>query len=64
MIKYRIECDCGDTIEAKNEEEAIKQFLKKHNFPLPYTKEFWQFEKYGYAEEFEVKELKGDDVND
>ena len=56
-MKYEIYCSCGDTIEADSKDEAEKKFLKKHNFPLPYTEEYWNSEEYGYAEEFEINEV-------
>ena len=36
-MRFSIECDCGDVIDADNKEEAIKIFCEKHNFPLPNT---------------------------
>ena len=54
--KFRVECECGSSIHAKNKEEAIKKFREQHNFPCPNTKDYWDSFK-GYAEEFEVYEI-------
>ena len=54
-MKFEIFCNCGDEIEAETEEEAIKIFCKKHNFPIPMTKE--DFIRGDYAEEFVIKEI-------
>lgn len=54
-MRFSIECDCGDVIDADNKEEAIKIFCEKHNFPLPNT--FLNNDE-SYAEEFEIKEIE------
>ena len=53
--RFRIECECGTSVYAENEEEAIKKFMEQHNFPFPNTKDYWDCFK-GYAEEFKVVE--------
>ena len=53
-MKFEIFCNCGDDIEAETEEEAIKIFCRKHNFPLP--NKFPKNDE-SYAEEFEVKPI-------
>ena len=54
-MKFEIFCNCGDNIEANNEQEAIKLFCEKHNFPLPNT---FPNNDESYAEEFEIKEIE------
>ena len=55
LKRFRVECEAGSTVYAETKEEAIEEFMKQHNFPLPYTKDYWDIFK-GYAEEFEVYE--------
>ena len=55
-MRFHIECDCGDIINAENKDEAIKLFCKKHNFPLPNS-----FQKRNdYAEEYKIEEVDDD----
>lgn len=53
--RFSVECECGSSIYAENEEEAIRKFMIQHNFPLECTKDYWD-EFKGYAEEFKVVE--------
>ncbi len=51
--RFRVECDCGSSVYAENEEEAIRKFMEQHNFPFEGTRDYWD-EFKGYAEEFVV----------
>lgn len=51
--RFRVECECGTSVYAENEEEAIRKFMEQHNFPFEGTRDYWD-EFKGYAEEFVV----------